>query len=325
MWIIIVVIVIVVAVLSAFVVTYTSYHYTQVTSLTGSTTTYESEEFSNISYCTIDNMTEQLNLYIPLSILNSGAYENAPLVMYVHGGGWVEGTDQQDWNGIFQMLLANNFVVASVNYYLVNASASPNGFPVNIEDVACALRFLRFNAATYHINPDHVGLLGDSAGGNLVSLLALSSLNGTFDKVGGYTAESDQVQAVVDCFGPANITDPPFRNNQGLYHWGTYHLNLFQVVFGNSNSSMEQASPVNYVKAGDPPFLIEQGVNDTTVPMSQSVELYNSLNTHNDSVNLILVQNSGHEFLQINPSKPLSPNLEQLLSDIMDFFNSKLK
>jgi acetyl esterase/lipase len=321
--------VVVIVALGSYAVLYSLYRGTTTSTTANSTTSYfGSEEIRNVNYCTINNMPEYLDVYVPGSALSSGsggAAASDPLVMYVHGGGWVQGDKSADWNGIFKLLLDDNFVVASVNYYLPNASATPIGFPTNIEDVACALRFLRSNAVQYHIDPSHVGVFGDSAGANLVSLLGLAALNGTFGGVGGYAAESDAVQAVADCFGPANITDPQFLDNAALYHWGLYHLDLFQVVFGNNKTNMARASPVNYAAAGAPPFLIEQGENDTTVPMSQSVQLYNVLQSHGDDAELILVQNAGHEFVQVNSATPISPSLQQLLTDIVNFFNAKLR
>jgi acetyl esterase/lipase len=347
---IVVAIIVIVIVLGAFAILYTSYHSTVVTTQSStssgasftqtssnsiitqtstvntsnvSTTFSGSQEISDVAYCTIDGMKESLDVYIPNDLLASNT--SAPLVIYVHGGGWVQGDKGQDWNGIFEMLLENDFVVASINYYLAPASPPPYGFPINIEDSACALRYLRANAIQYHIEPNHVGLLGDSAGGNLVSLLALASLNGTFDNVGGYSNESDQVQAVVDCFGPANMTAPDMLDNSNLYHWGDKQLNLFSVVFDNSTALEEQGSPAYYVTSGAPPFLIEQGMNDTTVPMDQSIALYNALESNGDNAQLILVQNAGHEFAIVKPNSPQVPSLPDLLGDIVNFYNSELK
>jgi acetyl esterase/lipase len=272
---------------------------------------------ANVTYCSIGGYREKMDLYLPSNVVVArDSSVRDPVVVYVHGGGWVQGDKSNDWFEIFPMLLSNNFVVASINYFLAPSRPPPYGFPLNIEDVACAVRFLRADAATYHVDPSHVGLLGDSAGGNLVSLEALSALNGTFDNVGPYTGYSSRVQAVADEFGPSNLTAPAFYD---------LHAALLHHVF-DTKKNMIAASPVDYVssKYAAPPFLIEQGENDTVVPMSQSIDLYDVLIGHGDQAQLILVQNAGHEFVPVNPHKALKPSLDQLLGDIVGFFNSTL-
>ncbi len=287
------------------------------------------EEIANITYCNIDGYSEEMNIYTPSAILNNHSASEYPVVMYIHGGGWVYGTKDSNWKGIFPHLLQKGFIVASINYFMPSTPGSvpPFGYPLNVEDAACAVRFLHYSANEYHIDPNHIGLLGDSAGGNLVSLESLSAMNGTFDSIGQYTGYSSQVQAVVDAFGPANLTAQPFFgefNETFLMSYGPQHFDLFADVFGGSNTNMIDASPVNYVTSQDPPFLILQGENDTLVPMSQSVNLYNDLLNHNDRPQLILVQNAGHEFAQVDPNIPINPNQSTISSDIANFFVSSL-
>lgn len=201
-------------------------------------------EIHNVTYCVVGGIAEQMDIYLPTSVTNR-TLNIAPTVVYVHGGGWVLGNKNSDWKGIFPMLLGSNFVVVSINYFMPSTSVPPYGFPMNVEDVACALRFLRSNASKYHIDPQHIGLLGDSAGGNLVSLEAVSAIN-AFDTQGQYTGYSSQVQAVVDGFGPANITDPPFFNEALLRDYGPAHYNILADVFANNQTLMAEASPADY-------------------------------------------------------------------------------
>jgi acetyl esterase/lipase len=284
-------------------------------------------ELSNVSYCNLSNINEKMDIYFP-SILRTQNNLREPVVIFVHGGGWIAGDKTENDFGFFQKLLNNSFIVASINYFLPGTTVPPYGFPLNIEDVACAVRFLRANASQYHIDAQHIGLLGDSAGGNLVSLEALSSLNSTFDNVGQYTGYSSQVQAVADPYGPTNITDPPFLYNPIIRNYTTEsgrNVNIFQVVFGNSIQNMIRASPVDYVTSTVPmpPFLIEQGRNDTTVPMSQSVELYNALKAHGGSVQLVLVDNAGHGFTPVGGV--ITPPIRDVLDSVISFFNTTLR
>jgi acetyl esterase/lipase len=290
-----------------------AYNARAVTSFGGGAAAPNVKVIDNVTYCTIGSRAEKLDAYLP----NAGNIASSyPVVVFVHGGGWVGGDKSADWNNIFQMLVSNGYIVASINYFLAPSNPPPHGFPLNVEDVACAVRFLRANAGKFHIDANHIGLLGDSAGSNLVALESLSALNGTFDNVGQYTQYSSRVQAVVDEFGPANLTDPAFVK---------IHLTLLEQVFC-AKSNWVKGSPVDYVPGGAPPFLIEQGINDTVVPMSQSVELNATLGAHGDQTRLILVKNAGHEFVHANPKKPIQSSLNQLLNDIVIFFfNSTLK
>jgi acetyl esterase/lipase len=320
----------IVSALGVFVTWYSLYHNTTDTNSTpyyqGTTSTLSNGVVAirNITYCNIDKYPERMDIYLPKGALSSGI--SYPTVMLVHGGAWINGS-----RGTVPIVLSSNespvlssygFIVASIDYFLPPPSPA---FPLNIEDVACAVRFLRYSAAQYHIDPNRIGLLGQSAGGHLVSLEALSAMNGTFDNAGQYTGYSSRVEAVVDEFGPANLTDPSFINNPVVLSYTVHRINLIQFVFGGKYTNLILASPVNYVASGEPPFLILQGENDTTVPMIQSIQLYHALRSHGDQALLILVQHAGHGFVQVNPDIPISPSLSQLTLDIINFFDSTLK
>src|SRR5258708_29883266 len=147
-----------------------------------------------------------------------------------------------------------------------------------IEDVKCAVRFLRAQAGTYHIDPKEIGVWGGSAGGHLVSLLGVTDQRAVFE-VGKYSDQTSRVQAVVDLFGPADLT---------VFFSDAYLQQLRESVFGSFD--LAKASPVTYITADDPPFLIMQGDADKTVPFSQSQEFYNKLVAAGVSAKLIVVK-----------------------------------
>lgn len=299
--------------------------YTNTTSTTESFTTETTQtsngitEIWNVTYCNIGGIPETLNVFLPANTLT-----NRPLVIYVHGGGWVYGNDLDNWRNTSSVLVGLGYVVASINYFMpsVNGSA-PYGFPLNIEDVACAVRYMRASASEYAVDSSKIGLFGTSAGGNLVTLEALTALNGTFDHIGQYQSYSSKVKMVIDGFGPTNLTMSNF-SYQLMTDYGREHFNLINSVFGDNTTLESQVSPINYVKPGAPPFLIIQGENDTVVPMSQSVELYNSLKAQGDSANIILVDNAGHGIVQVNNSIPTSPSIPQVLNELVQFVQQQM-
>ena len=206
----------------------------------------------DVTYCTMEGVELKMDIRYPRS--TDGRW---PVAMYVHGGGWTGG-DKKGGAGAEDIsgLQKAGFLVVSVNYRL----APEYKFPAMIEDVKCAVRFLRARAAEYNLDPDHIGAWGSSAGGHLVALLGLADESAGWD-VGEYLEYSSRVQAVVDMFGPADLT-VPFS--------GGYD-NLKDTVFGGFDAAL--ASPVTYATPGDPPFLILHGDKDELVPITQSKTL----------------------------------------------------
>jgi acetyl esterase/lipase len=251
--------------------------------------------YQNLTYCN----SQTLDLYVP----NGTATLPLPLVVYVHGGGLTAG-DKEDINPVFLNSLASaGYAVASVNYRL----APQFKYPAQIEDVKCAMRYLRDHAQAYGINSSEVFAFGTSSGGELVALAALTGSHSPFD-VGPYLNESSSVVAVVDMFGPTNLTA-----NSG------YSSSDLMRAFGDNLANEVLASPVHFVTRNSPPILIIQGVNDTNVPESQSIQLYNALRGSGDQTQLILVQNMGHMFVQVG-SQPINPSLAQISQDMLSFF-----
>jgi len=238
-----------------------------------------------------------MDIYIPSSVVT----RPLPLAIYVHGGGLTSG-DKLDISPVFLNALASaGYAVASVNYRL----APQYKFPAQIEDLKCAIRYLRAHAQTYGVNGSEMFAFGTSSGGELVALAALTGPNSEFD-VGAYLNESSNVTAAVDMFGPANLTSCACYSNA-------------QKVFGGNQNNLVLASPTHYVTANAPPILIIQGVNDATVPESQSIQLYHELAAAGDQTQLILVQNMGHMFVQAG-SEPIAPSLAQIAQDMVSFF-----
>jgi acetyl esterase/lipase len=256
----------------------------------------------NLTYCN----SQALDLCIPRAAVT----RPLPIAMYVHGGGMTAG-DKSDLNPVFLDALASaGYAVASVNYRL----APQFRFPAQIEDVKCAIRYLRAKAPRYGLNGSEIFAFGTSVGGELVALAALTSRISAFD-VGPYATEPSSLVAVADIFGPANLTE----RASGFSPSG------IQQVFGNNDHrGLVLASPTHFVGPNSPPVLLVQGVDDTKVLKSQSIELYRDLKAAGDRTQLVLVQNMGHMFMQVG-GKPLDPSLRQIAKDIVSFFDNERK
>jgi acetyl esterase/lipase len=180
---------------------------------------------------------------------------------------------------------------------------------------------LRANAQKYGIDPAHIGAWGGSAGGHLVAMLGTTDASAGLEGNGGYPGVSSQVQAVVDWFGPTDLTRAAQMTPSGTS----------QMLVGFLGGTMEQipdvyrrASPVTYVTPDDPPFLILQGERDTLVPPEQSQILADALKQTGVPVTLVLVKNAGHGWRQVGP-EPIQPSVREIQNLTFQFFEQHLK
>jgi len=161
------------------------------------------------------------------------------------------------------------------------------------------------------IDATHIGAWGSSAGGNLVALLGTAGPAAGFDR-GQYQDQSSQLQAVVDMFGPTDVTRTDDSN--------TFARAIFQLVLGNSETLRRSASPVTDVAPHDPPFLILQGTQDTMIPPRHARELTQRLRAAGSPVTLVMVTNTGHGL--ITPGE--QPSATDLVRMVTDFFTRTL-
>ena len=258
----------------------------------------------DVTYCTVNGVELKMDVYFPL--IQNGP---VPAVVYVHGGGWSQGDKRSSVGNSEAFLLTDaGFVVFAVNYRL----APEYRFPAMIEDVKCAIRSIRAHSAEYNIDQNRIGAFGASAGGHLVSLLGTSDINAGFD-MGEYLEYSSRVQAVVDIFGPADLTLQNFSDEQ---------IQNARQVF--TADQLMPASPVTYISPDDPPFLILHGDRDEVVPLEQSQVLYDALTSGGVSADFVIVQNAGHGF-QSDADVPIQPTYQQISQLIVEFFEGQLK
>jgi len=241
----------------------------------------------------------------------------APTAVYVHGGSWVSGdfdTGGFIINKIGPALNAFGFVVVSVDYRL-----GPNKpWPAQIEDVKCAIRYLRANAKALHVDPTKIGAWGHSAGGHLVDLLGLAGPSVGWD-VGAFTNQSSKVEAVIDLAGPTDLPTMGTFGAAGVVQDSFISL-LGAVPLNKLGAALTAASPVTYVEPGAPPFLIFHSNNDPIVSYKQSQDLAWDLSSAGDSVQLVTVNGGGHLFTQ----KGASPTPAQITDQVVQFFVTEL-
>lgn len=233
-----------------------------------------------------------------------------PVVVNLHGGAWSSGWKSlgNGWDAAPE-LIRRGYVFVSIAYRL----APRHKFPAQIEDAKCAVRFLRAHAAKYNLDPNRIVAMGASAGGHLSALLGTTDAGAGFDLSGGWTNESSRVQAVVDMFGHADLY-------YAVQHRERVRL-VARSVFGTKSSEeiLRRFSPVNYVTADDPPFLLVHGERDGVVPLRQSELMKAALEKENVPVELIVVKCAGHcLFASGGRPTPSSKNLRTMIADFVD-------
>ena len=187
----------------------------------------------------------------------------APLLIFIHGGGWRSGK-KEDYRVYTLAFAQKGYVTASISYRLSKAAK----YPAAIEDVRCAVRWLRAHAAEYHVDPDKIALIGGSAGGHL-SLLAGYADDSAFAAPCDAVISS-RVQAIVDLYGPVDLTTEYARTHD-------LSTSFFGASYEQAPEKSALASPLHWLTPDDPPTLIFQGTIDDLVPVSQSDTLHAAL------------------------------------------------
>jgi acetyl esterase/lipase len=222
-----------------------------------------------------------------LDVLRQPAANPRPAILFIHGGGW-KGGDKNDFWTLGEGFARRGYVCILVNYRLVTDTA--NRFPVPVNDVQHAVRWVRANATRYGVDPQRIGALGASAGGHLVALLGTTD---TFDNQPPELSRySSRVRCVVDLFGPTDLTRafPVTRelDVQKLVH---------DFLGGTSQEKPEAyraASPYMHIDRATVPFLIIQGVRDPLVPVEQSRIFAQKLRENNVPVTYVEFPEEGH-------------------------------
>ena len=211
-----------------------------------------------------------------------------PAVIWVHGGGWSDESLTKLYRPETDMarLAKEGFFVASIEYRLCQESI----FPAQIEDCKCAVRYLRAKAGQYGIDAGHIGCWGESAGGHLVALMGVANVP-EFEGSGGWSDYSSAVQAVCEWYGPNDLF-----YGLNLEEGDSIFEKLFGGKLGTIDAQMKAGSPMTYVRAGLPPFLIMHGNADRLVPFAQSQMFYDALKEKGNDAELITVPGQGHGF-----------------------------
>jgi acetyl esterase/lipase len=213
-----------------------------------------------------------------------------PGLIFIHSGGWMMGTKDEYYFTI-RKAADRGYVAVTVYYRLTEiAKTKSHLFPAQLNDVKCAVRWMRANAAKYRIDADHIGAFGFSAGGHLALMLGLTRPSDGLEGEGGNAGYSSIVQAVVNSAGATDLLRAS-QENFSFY----YVKNLLGGTPENMPEEYRKASPLTYVRKDSPPILTIQGDRDADVPLEQAEYLDAKMKEVGASHTLIVKQGAGHE------------------------------
>ncbi|MGH9199868.1 MAG: alpha/beta hydrolase fold domain-containing protein [Vicinamibacterales bacterium] len=182
-----------------------------------------------------------------------------PAIISVHGGRWRAGNRTDGSSLKVEQWAEFGFVALSIDYRLVGGSPAPAAYL----DTLCAIRWVHAHADEYRIDPSRVYLIGQSAGGQLVSLVATLG-NGPYPRTGGWDKAASEVRAVISVAGPYELN---------TLSWG----NLWTPVAGTAEETRTLASPIAHVSASTKPILVIHSDDDKSVPIGQAVDMVERL------------------------------------------------
>ena len=213
---------------------------------------------------------------LKLDIMYTKGAKMRPLVICVHGGGWMGG-HRSMYHSRMRKLAEQGYATASVEYRF----APKTIWPKQIEDVQAAHRFLIKNAERYGIDPEHIAAWGESAGGHLALMLGLMPSE---------KGEALRLRGIVNYFGPTE-----FRQTDRIKGAGRFML--MALMGGRLEGKKEilaHASPMAYIDRTDPPILTLHGTKDNLVPIEGSELLHETMVKAQIPGQLFPMEGTGH-------------------------------
>jgi acetyl esterase/lipase len=225
-------------------------------------------------------------LAMTLDVLKPKSNANGAAILYMVSGGWVSRwAPPKDTADRFQFLLEKGFTVVVVRH-----GSSPRYLvPDAVSDVRRAVRFVRYNAKQWGVDPNRLGVHGGSAGGHLSLVLGMASDNGDPNAEEPFMRESNRIQSVVAYYPPVDLR----QMARGLVP-ATPNQRFPALNFEREKAA--DISPILFVTPDDPPTLLIHGDADTTVNISHSQRMYQALQENKIKSNFITLPGAGHGF-----------------------------
>ena len=264
------------------------------------------EVIKEVIYGVIEGSELIATLYLP----KDKSVTLRPSVVYLHGGGWSQGTRKQFFRQAAAMA-SKGFVGLCIDYRL----SIENQYPASIQDAKCAVRYLRANAEQFSLDPDRIGAVGGSAGAHLSACLATTGGGKKleWEGTGGHQEYDSSIQAAVLFNGVFDL--------QTWWDYGKYNKLMTEFLEKPYDKDPElyyDASPVNHVDSRTCACLLIHGEDDEAVPISQSINFHNRILSVGGHSEIIKVLGVGHGWFNSEPHFQfcLEPMMKFLLKQL---------
>ncbi len=254
---------------------------------------------------------------LTLDVFTPTGPRNGAAIIWAVSGGWISDHDRIG-RGHFVEFLRRGYTVFAV----VHGSQPKYTIPEVIEDMHRAVRFIRYNAAHFGIDPDRIGVSGGSAGGHLALMMGLDSREGKPNKKDPVMHQASRVRAVA-CFYPPtdflNYGEPgrdvdralreelkPFQAPFDFHEFDETAQKFVPIADEQRRLEIFRAtSPMTHVSPDDPPTLIIHGDADRLVPFQQSRDLVDKLRAAGVTVQLIVRPGAKHGWPKLLDDMPI--------------------
>ncbi len=224
--------------------------------------------------------------------------EPLPAIIYVHGGRWRAGErtgrerlDVYEW-------ATKGFFAMTIDYRLVPGSPAPASY----QDLLCAIRWMHTHAEEYGVDSNRIYLIGNSAGGHLVSLVATLG-DGPYEKTGGWDDARSDVRAVISAAAPYELNTLSWGNLWApiagdIHRPGRYSRSSArgseEYEMSNVEEQREIASPISQINADTKPILIIHSDDDGSVPVQQAHDMVAAMKAANAPHRFVHYTDRGH-------------------------------
>ena len=292
----------------------------------------------DVSYLKWDRK-EKADLYLPMNV---PAGQKAPALILIHGGGFNDGDKRRYREINFGTNAAKRgYLAMSINYKLRKSKGQVT-WPQCIYDVKEAVRWLKLNADKYRIDPERIGALGGSAGGNLAFMLATTGPEDGFEGEGTRTNISTKIACGVDFYGAVDLMT--YKSDRARPDTNKPEMAMFNKTKDEAPDLYRRGSPTSYIRTNVVPLLMVHGTGDSTVLPKQSQLLRSKLieaglpcpeytiinqaetdalvaKLSQDRNALILIPNAPHTFdflVRMSPDKPVIMDISDLIFGWLD-------
>lgn len=239
-----------------------------------------------------------LDLYLP-----GDTRRPAPVILWSGGNAWLDDNGFASAGQVATWFNPHGYAVAGVGIRSVREAT----FPAQLSDIKAAIRYLRANAGRYHLDPNRIGVAGDSSGGWAATMAAVTGDQPALEGDVGVRGPSSRVQAAAAFYAPTDFEQldrdmlgncVPFNQQSGLTGCASDPHSSYSLLLGcpvqTCPDRAAAANPISYVSRNQPPILLVHGQQDTDVPWQQSLLLYRAIQRASGRTTLVLLPHGQH-------------------------------